>query len=756
MDILLIGSTGNLMHKMVEKLHKEGHRVFVLTQEGKDTFFNRRVFETYRFAYDNACIREVFVSVKPAVTIFFGAYDKIYKWTTGMNTSVTYSSGLLNILMSFASLRQGRFIYLSSEEVMEGFEVQDDDEITRSKNTSQKAQAVAMGEKMCLDYAKMTMGDIVVLRMGNMYGIPEDAYELENVCGRMCMEALDLGEIKLTGGKSIYLQNAKTVMDIGEEDLHVVEGEKQYSILHMMDAIEFIYKLMTAEHHEKDIYQISGKTLIYQSDMANLIISGMQSENSQVAAPAVMNSLEEKGSSLILDSEEADQEFGFYEMNAPQKALPLLAEYIRKHAGRFSRRLDRQESAWEVFVRKVKEMIKAAIPFAENLVAFIPFFMLNNRATDHEYFQHLDFYLLYVLLFAIVHGQQQAIFSCMLAIAGYVFRQMYWRSGFDVLLDYSTYVWMAQLLILGLVVGYMKDKLHAMKEENASEVSFLTHQLSDMSDINGSNVRVKDVLSDQLVNQNDSIGKIYDITSGLDQYEPEEVLFYAADVVAKVMHCKDVAIYSVADEEYARLFSSTSDKARSLGNSVHYKKMEQMYEVLREKKVYINKNMMAEYPLMANAIFSGEQMQIIVMVWGISWERMTLGQANMLAIASYLTQNAVLRADRYMEVLRSQRYIGKTHIMEEEAYTQLVSAFLRAREKGLTKCTLINLTTCQMSVEELDVKMNSLVRTSDYVGYLGNGNVQVLLANSGPADAEFVLKRLQNAGIACHTEEEAV
>lgn len=754
MDILLIGSTGNLMHKMVEKLHKEGHRIFVLTEEGKDTFFNRKVFETYRFSYNNACIREVFVSVKPAVTLFFGAYDKIFKWSTGMNTSVTYSSGLLNILMSFAALRQGRFIYLSSEETVEGFEVQDDDEIVRSKNTSQKSQAVAMGEKMCLDYAKMTMGDIIVLRMGNMYGIPEDAYELENICGRMCMDALDLGEIKLTGGRSLYLQNPKTVMDITEEDLHVVDGEKQFSILHLMDAIEFIYKLMTAERHEQDIYQISGKTLVSQSEMADLIISGMVGENSQEAAPVVMNSLEETGSSLILDSEVADTEFGLYEMNTPQKALPALAEYIKKHAGRFSRRTDRQESAWEVFVRKVKEMIKAAIPFVENLVAFIPFFMLNNRATDHAYFKHLDFYLLYVLLFAIVHGQQQAIFSCMLAIAGYVFRQMYWRSGFDVLLDYSTYVWMAQLLILGLVVGYMKDKLHAMKEENANEVSFLTHQLADMSDINGSNVRVKDVLSDQLVNQNDSIGKIYDITSGLDQYEPEEVLFYAADVVAKVMHCKDVAIYSVADEEYARLFSSTSDKARSLGNSVHYRRMEQMYEVLREKKVYINKNMTEEYPLMANAIFSGEQMQIIVMVWGISWERMTLGQANMLAIASYLTQNAVLRADRYMEVLRSQRYIGKTHIMEEEAYAQLVSAFLRAREKGLTKCTLINLETYSMSVEELDVKMSNLVRTSDYVGYMGNGNVQVLLANSGPADAEFVLKRIQNAGIVCHSEEE--
>lgn len=754
MDILLIGSTGNLMHKMVDKLHKEGHRIFVLTEEGKETFFNRRVFETYRFSYDNACIREVFVSVKPAVTLFFGAYDKIYKWTTGMNTSVTYSSGLLNILMSFSALRQGRFIYLSSEEVLDSYEAGDDGEVVRTKNSSEKSQAVAMGEKMCLDYGKMTMGDIVVLRMGNLYGIPEDALELDNICAEMCMDALDLGEVKLSPGHSIYFQNAKPVMDITEEDMETLEGEKKYSILHLMDAVEFIYKLMVTEKHEEEIYQISGKTLISQREMAELIVSGMSDAASQETTPAILEGLEDSRTNKILDCEVADNEFGFYEMNAPQKALPILADYIKKHAGRFSRRLDRQESAWEVFVRKVKEMIRAAIPFAENLVAFIPFFMLNNRATDHEYFKHLDFYLLYVLLFAIVHGQQQAIFSSLLAIAGYVFRQMYWRSGFDVLLDYSTYVWMAQLLILGLVVGYMKDKLRAMKAENANEVSFLTHQLSDMSDINGSNVRVKDVLSDQLVNQNDSIGKIYDITSGLDQYEPEEVLFYAADVVAKVMHCKDVAIYSVADEVYARLFSATSDKARSLGNSVHYAKMEQMYQVLCDKKVYINKDMTEEYPLMANAIFSGEQMQIIIMVWGISWERMTLGQANMLAITSFLIQNAVLRADRFMEVLRSQRYIGKTHIMEAEAYEQLVSAFLRAREKGLTKCTLINLETYGMSVEELDVKMSNLVRTSDYVGCLSDGSVQVLLSNSAPSDSEFVVKRIQNAGMVCHLEEE--
>ena len=144
------------------------------------------------------------------------------------------------------------------------------------------------------------------------------------------------------------------------------------------------------------------------------------------------------------------------------------------------------------------------------------------------------------------------------------------------------------------------------------------------------------------------------------------------------------------------------------------------------------------------------------MAWGIPWERMTLGQANVLAITSYLIQNAVLRADKYMEVLRSQRYVGKTHVMEADAYAQLVSAFLRAREKGFTKCTRIDLLVSGLSLEELDVKLSQLLRTTDYVGLLPEGNLQVLLANSAPDDARFAVKRLLNAGIDCRIEEEAV
>ena len=131
------------------------------------------------------------------------------------------------------------------------------------------------------------------------------------------------------------------------------------------------------------------------------------------------------------------------------------------------------------------------VPYMENMVCFIPFFMLNNRAVSSQYFSKLDFYLLYVLLFAIVYGQQQAIFSALLATAGYCFRQMYDKTGFEVLLDYNTYVWMAQLFIVGMVVGYMKDQIKNIRNQDEDQIQYLNGQLGDMSDINDSNVQNK-------------------------------------------------------------------------------------------------------------------------------------------------------------------------------------------------------------------------------------------------------------------------
>lgn len=752
MDVLLIGSTSNLMQKLVDKLDKEKHRIFLLTEEGKEVLSYRRVFETYRFNYDNACIREIFNSVKPDVTIFFGAYDWNFNWEGGQNTSVAYSSAVLNMLMAFSAQQKGKFIYLSSEEVFDGIGVNKKLEIVNQTEQKPKAQAVAMGEKMCQDYGHLVNGDVVVLRIANLYGIPTRWEEVQNICAKMCMEAIDTGEITIDGDRGIYVEEAEAAVETINKAHFTVDMEKQYSPVYLQDAVEYIYQVVAVETTKQSVYQVSGSTPVSQTAIAEMIQSKLKKKKDERGVTIVEET--DKGhSSVVLSGFAFMDEFRLRTFNPPEKAIPKLVDYLQKNAAQFSRRSDAEESFLTKLKRGFMEFIRIAIPFVENVILFIVFFMLNNRATDSAYFSKLDFYLLYILLFAIVYGQQQAIFSSLLAIAGYCFRQMYQRSGFDVMLDYNTYVWMAQLLILGLVVGYMRDQLKSIREEHAGEIQFMTKQLADLSEINGSNVRVKDVLSDHLLNQNDSMGKIYEITSQLGSYQPAEVLFYAAEVLAKIMRSKDVAIYSVANRSYARLFSATSAKARELGNSVNYTEMTDMYQAIVDRKVYINKNMDEAYPLMASAIYEGDEMQMILMVWDIPWERMTLGQADMLAITGYLIQDAVLRANRYMAALEQQRYIQGTHILEAAAFEELVEAYMRARSRNLTTCALLNLDKGKLSQEELNATLSKLVRQTDYLGQDSKGNLHVLLANTDVTGAGFVQKRFMEAGLGCQVEE---
>ena len=458
----------------------------------------------------------------------------------------------------------------------------------------------------------------------------------------------------------------------------------------------------------------------------------------------------------VLSNTRYAEEFGIRIFHTPEKELPQIAKHINRNATEFARIEIKPKGLIGKIRRWIKEFLPAVFPFLENMVCFIPFFMLNNRAVGREYFQNIDFYLLYVLLFAIVYGQQQATFSSLLAVAGYTFRQMYHRSGFDVMLDYNTYIWIAQLLILGLAVGYMRDRLRVLEEEGKNEVKFLSKQIDDIADINVSNVRIKEMLSTQIVNQNDSFGKLYEVTSSLDKYEPGEVLFYAAEVLAQLMGSKDVAIYSVANRSYARLFSATSQKARSLGNSINYVEMEEMYEELQEHKVYINKNMDERYPLMADAIYSEDNMQLILMVWGIPWERMTLGQANMLTVIGYLIQNAVLRANRYMSALEEQRYIEGTNILGQDAFRSLVKAYMNARNKELTECALLLIQTGDVSKEDAGQTLSKMIRQSDFLGELEDGNLYALLANTNEKSAEMVENRFREAGFECSIQEDDV
>lgn len=719
MNILIAGGPGGPLEDIVNKLKKEGHRVYILAGTSiKNHTYNRKVFETYYFPYDCACMNEIYESVNPDVLLFMGAYDTNFQWKDSTQDSVTFYAGLSNLLLSYSQWGKGRFVYLSSHEVF--LEKEDSGQPIQEKDTKGRIMTLHHGWEMCESYRKKKALDILTLHLDHLYGMPG---EITDLCGRMCLEAV-------------------------QEQKVIVHSKDKFSMLYYADAVEAIYKIIACEAHEESVYIVSSGQTTDEMELANMVAQKAG------ASIEIVDHSHGVGEDKVLSGDKFEKEFSFVAMHQMEHTIKQMILYMRKHKQAFGIPF-LEDKIVSKFPAKIGRLVREMIPYLENLICFIPFFMLNNRAVGSDYFANLDFYLLYVLLFAIIYGQFQAIFSSVLAMAGYFFRQMYHRTGFDVILDYNTYVWIAQLFILGLVVGYLRDQLRVTREEKDHEITFLKKQLEDIKDINSSNVRMKMIMETQIVNQDDSVGTIYEITSRLDQYAPEEVLFYAAEMLNQLMESQDVAIYNISGD-YARLFTFTSDMARSMGNSFRVQDLGEIYEALTEKRVYINKRLEEGYPLMANAVYSEDNIQLIIMIWGIPWEYMTLKHANRLVIISYLIQNALVRANRYLEALENQRYVGGTNILETKAFRDLVRAYAKAKGKGLTECSVLKLNVLPEEQEEAARSLQGKLRSTDYLGRLEDGFLFVLLPNTGTASAEVVMEKFKELGYGSHVQEEVL
>lgn len=715
MNILLVGGSSKITDAMIDKLNKGGHRVYLLTGQKDKRPSYKRVFERYNFLYEDENVLHIVESVKPDAILFLGAYDTNFDWSKGRQESVRYTSSLINLLSVSSVMSSGRFIYVSSQEVYSGSygsNVPEDETVTPK---SYKALAVAQGEAICNNYREMQGIDIVTLRLDRIYHIPARGQKEGSLCFGMCLEALKTGKISA---------NENNV----------------FSMIYINDAIELIYKVILEEKPKAACYHISSMEEVNEMQLAGIIRDEMG------AGVEVVNNTTGESRRLVLDGNRYKEEFGQKIFVHYEEGAKKAAQFMKKYKDDFITAEDTGGGRAGRIWHNVKKAFGAMVPYLENLVCFFLFFLLNGMTAGSRYFERLDFYLLYVLLFATVHGQQQAIFSGVLAVLGYCFQQMYGRSGFEVLLDYNTYVWMAQLFIVGMVVGYMRDHLYQVRDEKDEELRYLNGKLEGIADINDSNVRMKHSFEEQLVNQKDSLGKVYDITSSLEQYEAEEVLFYAAQVLGKLMDSRDVAIYTVANGDYARLFSSTSPEARKLGNSIKYTDMGLLYEAMKERRVFINRTMDQSLPLLASAVYAEDDMQLILMLWGIPWQRMTLAEANRLTIIGTLIQNATVRANRYLETLRNQRYVEGTNVMTREAFTRLASAFFEARDKGLTQCTLLEIQEKEGERAKAVEVLAKNIRQTDYMGVLEDGRLYILLSNTDREHAGGVMERFRNSG----------
>lgn len=724
MKIFIVGSYHTFTTELIQFFHKEGDKVYVLHEDNSHTRKPRGVFEQYHFSYLSDSITEILDSVRPDAVIYTGAYDTGFSWSNVRNESMHFISGLINLLIASDLHHVKQFIYLSSHEV---YQANSDTPILETNPTTPrdyKGIAIAQGEELCRQFQETTNLEVSILRLSHLYQIPENGNEIHDLCSSMCLEALRTGTIRS-------------------------DAKKIISMIYSSDAVYGIFQFLHTPGSKKLYYHLTGETAISQKEIADLIAE----EDPDIM---VLDHTVGITRQTVLDGNSFNREFHFSISHSYQKTIPMVYRSMKKRSKKFLTReeLERHGSKFR-FLRQLKPVLQAFFPYLENLLLFIPVFMINNRAVGSQYFDKLDFFVLYVLLFAGIYGTKQAVFSAVLSVAGYCFRQLYNRTGIDLLIDYNTYLWIAQLFIIGMSVGRLRDSTRTISQEKEEEIQYLNHQLTDLIDINNSNNRIKNIYQDRIIDYDDSLVKIYKITSELDTQESGAVLFYAANIIGNLLGTKDVAIYQVANNDYCRLFSATSANAKTLGKSLKYSEMTELISAFSQHQVYVNRTMDPEYPMMASAIYRNEKPAEIIMLWGLKLENMTQYHCNLLTVLGYMIYNSVERANRYLDALSTTRFVENTRFLAPDAFEELRSTYHDAMKKGFTEYTILEIVGgLQATYREWSDILSKKLRLSDYLGIDNTGKMYILLTNSNNSDASFIIQRFQEQGIICSILEQ--
>lgn len=714
--ILIIGHYNSFTKMLINKFYLEQWTIYTLINN-KNIHKPKHVIEQYVFDYRSDRIREIIKSCRPAVILYTGAYDFSYKWD-GDNindTGINFTADLNNIIISASMEGVKHFVYISSEIVFQEEYMVDIKEDMPVSPSSYKSIVISLCEKIVLHFSNTSNMETTVVRLDNMYGIPKDRQSCIDPFSKMIIEAMVKGKIR-------------------------VNGKRIFSSLYIKDAVEALYLFIKADKRKYNLYHISSMDEITGDKLAKLI-----KDNFTYPIDIIDQTLG-LTKRIVLSNKRFSSEFDFGVRNHYEEIIPMMVSYMFNHKKQFLNSDEtnniKNNKPW------IYSSIRKVIPFLECTLIFIPVFMLSHGFIKIPYFTAVNFYLLYVLLFAIVHGRQQAIFASLLSLIGYILSQMINSINSAFIIDEYIYMEIIQIFIVGLSVGQIKDRSKEIEINFNEEIDFLKEKLKDITAINSSNRKIKDYYTDKLISSKESIGRIYDITSMIHNSEKGEVLFAALDILTEIMETKDVSIYFASGMKYCRLAFASSSKASSLGKSFEMSKYHMIFDILKMGQVYINKTLDATLPMMASALFDHEEnMRIVIFLWDLPYERMTLYNANLLTVVGALIYSAFVRDVNYMEALAYQRYIPETTILQEEAFSEMLDIYNRAKDKGYSKSSVLYIQKDDKSIYEINKIVSPMLRATDYIGLRPDGGLAILLTNTNEKEAVHVIDRLSMAKI---------
>ena len=707
---LIVGQHSAFTNFLIDKFTKEDWRVCTLSESGSAP---QKVFQHYTYSYSSEDLSRAFESCHPNVVIYMGAYDNAYRGAYHKSDlKQRYIGNVSNLLMCSSKSGVRHFVYLSSEQVYDKSSVVDITEDMVPHPITEHGIILRQGEMLALEYNSTATMESTVVRLCNLYYMPNEAVDCIDVVTSKCLSAAKGDEI-------------------------AIDSKYSYSVLNSGDAVEALYKLVSSEERSHSLYHIASKYVLDDNELVKVI------QTAFVRKLSINDVTLGVSSRRVLNGELFSNEFSFSTKVDYQQAIAEIVRVIQSSLSKFL------HSGNSSSVNEKKHtFLKTLFSVAEVFLTVLICFFLTSLFKHNDALSSIDIYLLCTLLFSAYYGSKMGVLSASLCTLVRILTETNNRTGLAVLMDMKVYIWIAQIFIVALAVGYVRDTLMQTKRDIKLETDYLNDRLDNINNINQSNVRIKDFFEERVVDSSESVGYIYNIIEALDNAKQNEVLFEATRILIQMLETESISIYQVLENGYLRVISSTNERSRSLGKSIRKDSLPVIFDQLETKKSYVNRSLDSALPGMIGCLADvNDNISFIVMLWDVKYDHMTLYYLNLLQVICKLISNAVARSVELLEITKNSRLIENTNILNEKAFEELLELYKKASDNHLTEYCLINVATHGRSPIQMNDLVKDAIRFTDSMGMCGTDTLQILLTNTNVFDSRIVIKRLKDKGL---------
>ncbi|NDL68711.1 NAD-dependent epimerase/dehydratase family protein [Anaerotalea alkaliphila] len=711
MKILVTGGYGFIGSHLVERLIQERHQVTVIDDLSSGSPPDaRRKPAAYAMGVEDSKCEKVFEETAFDLVVHLANKPLPEEGTKDFDKVLhANNTGLCHVLYLAHKYNVKKVVVLSSYRVY-----------GRQKNLPIKENAplkpldpygswYLMVEGVCGAYRKVGLR-VVVLRLGSVYG----AKHSEDFINQLIEENL---------------------RDEPGEDRTYTDLVKDY--VHVSDVVEAIAK--ACERQTSNVLNISSARGVSRSELVE-------------TADAHMNVFKEgkytflqcpDEPKIVLDNKRAMTELEWAPEIPIEEGIMKTIEWHRNN-GRPTEKTGPLEAAEGLGARILANA--NTYRYLENLMACL-FFLLVTYFMQKNIAINVDFLIVYIVVINAFYGWNQG----RVAIALSVFAYLWLKVNLDdvavanVFRDPSHILYMTMYFIVGVSVGYVMNRMKFEKSMLLKDLKEANEEMQFTNEMYERSIEIKNSLQSTIENYEDSLGKIFSVVSKLDKAIPEQIFTEAASVYAGILKAENVHIYLLNSSRHLRLAAVKG------GHRYHKSMLLEEFSFLPsvnvEKKVFVNKEMVDEYPMVCAPIVQEGRTLAVVFLDDVAFRNLTHQFLNTLKVLSHMLSNTISRAAEYEKAIHDKKYHGNTFIMRAEWFDKLVKEKHKASADSEMPFYLIEFEAEKKTDEEIYSIVSKIIRSTDFIGEVGGGRFAVLLVDINEKDATTIEHRLCERGI---------